>query len=160
MDTRAYLSLVVRYDRMIENKLKEISKLRSIICGTSAMQNGGDRIQTTKNPDKISSYVAKIVDMEHDVDRIIDERYEIVQEIESIPDTNMYDVLCQKYILDKEMKTIRLRGDVSLKQVKRIYYDALSVFENMYGNKYLEAKCCLEIKQNVPKTRQNVPKCP
>lgn len=140
METREYLSLVVRYDRMIENKLKEIGKLRSILCGTSAMQNSVDRIQTTKNPDKIGSYVSKIVDMEHEVDHIIDKRYAIVQEIESIPDTNMYDVLCQRYIFDKDLKTIRLRGDVSLKQVKRIYYDALDVFERMYGNKYLKNK--------------------
>lgn len=78
--------------------------------------------------------------MEREVDNIIDKRYEIVQEIESIPDTNMYDVLCQKFILDKDLKTIRLRGDISLKQVKRIYYNALAVFENMYGNKYLGDK--------------------
>lgn len=140
METREYLSLVVRYNRMIENKLKEVENLRSIIYSTSAVQSNGDRIQTSKNPDKISSYVSKIVDMEREVDNIIDKRYEIVQEIESIPDTNMYDVLCQKFILDKDLKTIRLRGDISLKQVKRIYYNALDVFENMYGNKYLGGK--------------------
>ena len=140
METREYLSLVVRYNRMIENKLKEVENLRSIIYSTSAVQSNGDRIQTSKNPDKISSYVSKIVDMEREVDNIIDKRYEIVQEIESIPDTNMYDVLCQKFILDKDLKTIRLRGDISLKQVKRIYYNALAVFENMYGNKYLGDK--------------------
>ena len=140
METREYLSLVVRYNRMIENKLKEVENLRSIIYSTSAVQSNGDRIQTSKNPDKISSYVSKIVDMEREVDNIIDKRYEIVQEIESIPDTNMYDVLCQKFILDKDLKTIRLRGDISLKQVKRIYYNALAVFENMYGNNYLGGK--------------------
>ena len=113
METREYLSLVVRYNRMIENKLKEVENLRSIIYSTSAVQSNGDRIQTSKNPDKISSYVSKIVDMEREVDNIIDKRYEIVQEIESIPDTNMYDVLCQKFILDKDLKTIRLRGDIS-----------------------------------------------
>ena len=150
METRDYLSLVVRYDRMIENKLKEISNLRSIICGTSAIQSG-DRIQTFKNPDKISSYVSKIVDMEREIDGIIDRRYEIVQEIESIPDTNMYDVLCQRFILDKDLKTIRLRGDVSLKQVKRIYYNALDAFEKMYGNKYLNRSLWVEMSQNVPK---------
>lgn len=149
METREYLSLVVRYDRMIENKLKEIKNLRSIICGTPAIQSNGDRIQTSNTSDKISSYVSKIVDMEREVDHIIDKRYEIVREIESVPDTNMYDVLCQRFILDKDLKTIRLRGDVSLKQVKRIYYKALEVFENMYGNEYLEEK-----------VSHNVLKCP
>ena len=149
METKEYLSQVRRYDRMIENKLKEIKNLREIIYGTAPVMSCGDRVQTTKDPDKICSYVSKIVDMEHEVDVMIDKRCKIVQEIESVSDTNMYDVLCQKYILGTEIKAIRLDGDFSLKQIKRIYYNALNVFETMYGGNYLSGEMSL-----------NVPKCP
>lgn len=135
METREYLSQIRRYDHMIDNKLKEIENLRSIICGTSA-RSIGERVQTSCDRDKISSAVSKIVDMENEVDALIDKRYDIVQQIESIPDVNMYDVLAKRFILGVELKAIRLDGIDSLKQVKRIFYNALDKFEGMYGNLY------------------------
>lgn len=137
METREYLSQIRRYDHMIDNKLKEIENLRSIICGTSA-RSIGERVQTSCDRDKISSAVSKIVDMENEVDALIDKRYDIVQQIESIPDVNMYDVLAKKFILGVELKAIRLDGIDSLKQVKRIFYNALDKFESMYGKSYLQ----------------------
>lgn len=144
METKAYLAQVSRFDRMIDNKLKEIWNLRQILCGTSSAMGDGERIQTTKEPDKICSYVSRIVDMEQEVDNIIDRRVEIVRQIESMPDTNMYDVLFQRYILGKDIKAIQLKDKVSLKQVKRTYYNALGEFENQYGYLYLQKG------QNVP----------
>lgn len=137
METREYLSQIRRYDHMIDNKLKEIENLRSIICGTSA-RSIGERVQTSCDRDKISSAVSKIVDMENEVDALIDKRYDIVQQIESIPDVNMYDVLAKRFILGVELKAIRLDGIDSLKQVKRIFYNALDKFESMYGKSYLQ----------------------
>ena len=120
METKEYLSQVRRYDRMVENKIKEIANLREIICGTAPMSSNTDRVQTTKDSDKICSYVSKIVDMEREVNDSIDKRKKIVQQIESIPDMNMYDVLAQKYILGVEIKAIRLDGVYSLNILVKI----------------------------------------
>ena len=145
METKEYLSQVRRYDRMVENKIREIANLREIIFGTAPMSSNTDRVQTTKDPDKICSYVSKIVDMEREVNDSIDKRKKIVQQIESIPDMNMYDVLAQKYILGIEVKAIHLEGVYSLKQTKRILYSALNLFEKMYGKEYIQDKMSLNV---------------
>lgn len=137
MTTQEYLWQIQRFERMITNKLDEIHKLRTILSGTSSIGNLTDKVQTSGNKDRIGSCVAKIVDMEKEVDVLIDKRYEIVRQIESLPDTQMYDVLAQRYVSGREMKAIRLYGVDSLRQVKRIHAKALDCFEKMYGGLYL-----------------------
>lgn len=147
MTTREYLSQVRRCDRMVANKLAEISNMRLILYGTSAVGNT-ERVQTSGNKDKICDYVSRITDMEREVDNLIDKRYDIIQQIQSIPDTNAYDALAQKYILGKEIKEIKLDGIESPKHIKRILYGAIETFEKIYGKSYLEVD---EMSLNVPK---------
>lgn len=137
MTTQEYLWQIQRFERMITNKLDEIHKLRMILSGTSSIGNLTEKVQTSGNKDRIGSSVVKIVDMENEVDELIDKRYEIVRQIESLPDTQMYDVLAQRYVSGREMKSIQLCGVDSLRQVKRIHAKALDCFEKMYGELYL-----------------------
>ncbi len=137
MTTQEYLWQIQRFERMITNKLDEIHKLRMILSGTSSIGNLTEKVQTSGNKDRIGSSVVKIVDMENEIDELIDKRYEIVRQIESLPDTQMYDVLAQRYVSGREMKSIQLCGVDSLRQVKRIHAKALDCFEKTYGELYL-----------------------
>jgi hypothetical protein len=137
LTTQEYLWQIQRFERMITNKLDEIHKLRMILSGTSSIGNLTEKVQTSGNKDRIGSSVVKIVDMENEVDELIGKRYEIVRQIESLPDTQMYDVLAQRYVSGREMKSIQLCGVDSLRQVKRIHAKALCCFEKMYGELYL-----------------------
>ena len=112
MTTQEYLWQIQRFERMITNKLDEIHKLRMILSGTSSIGNLTEKVQTSGNKDRIGSSVVKIVDMENEVDELIDKRYEIVRQIESLPDTQMYDVLAQRYVSGREMKAIQLYGEI------------------------------------------------
>lgn len=137
MTTQEYLWQIQRFERMITNKFDEIHKLRMILSGTSSIGNLTEKVQTSGNKDRIGSSVVKIVDMENEIDELIDKRYEIVRQIESLPDTQMYDVLAQRYVSGREMKSIQLCGVDSLRQVKRIHAKALDCFEKTYGELYL-----------------------
>lgn len=137
MTTKEYLGQIRRYDHMIANKLEEISRFRSMAIG-APVSTDSERVQSSGSKDKVCSYISRIVDMERSVDVIIDKRYEIVQQIEHIEDSRMYDVLAQRFILFRDLKEIELDGAESLPQVKRIYYDALVAFEEKYGNLYLK----------------------
>ena len=70
MQTKEYLNQISRMNRMINNKLTEISQLREMACSISAIKNE-ERVQSTPNFDKIGTVVSKIVDMEKEVDRLI-----------------------------------------------------------------------------------------
>ena len=72
MTTKDYLNQISRLNRMINNKLSEITQLRELSCSISAVRNE-ERVKSSFNPDKIGSTYAKIDEMEHSLDKMIDE---------------------------------------------------------------------------------------
>lgn len=137
METKEYLNQIVRYEKQIQNKLSEISRLRALASGIS-IKNDGDRVQTSSSKDKISGIVAKIVDLENELDFIIDKRSLIVSQIEKMGDTDSYDALAKVYILGKDLKVVAIESNFSYRHFLRVYNNAIQEFETLYGNEYLE----------------------
>lgn len=135
MDTKQYLSQIMKYDRMIKNKLEEIYQLRTMACNIT-VSNSGDRVQTSSDKDKIGCFVAKIADMEREVDEIIDKRYLIVKQIEDLEDVNSYDVLAQIYILGKNLKAIAIDMKIEYRHLTRLHEKALKDFDKTYKMSY------------------------
>ena len=63
MTTKEYLNQISRLNRMINNKLAEISQLRELSCSISAVSTE-ERVRSTPNVDRIGSTYAKIDEME------------------------------------------------------------------------------------------------
>lgn len=131
LGTKQYLSQIIKYDRMIKNKLEEIYQLRTMACNIT-VSNDDDRVQTSSDKDKIGCFVAKIADMEREVDEIIDKRYLIVKQIEDLEDINSYDILAQKYILGIDLKVIAIDMKITYRHFTRLYDKALKDFEKKY----------------------------
>lgn len=137
MDTKCYLNQISRIDRMIKNKLSEIYQLKTMACNVT-VSNDNERVQTSGAKDKVGAVVSKIVDMEHEVDNMIDKRCDIVAQIESMENTEFYDMLAQIYILKKELKVVAIEKKMSYSHAKRLHGQAIDEFEKMYGEKYLK----------------------
>ena len=75
MTTKDYLNQISRLNRMINNKLAEISQLRELSHSILAVKNE-ERVMVSSDPDKIGSTYAKIDEMEHNLDNMIDEYIE------------------------------------------------------------------------------------
>ena len=71
MTTKSYLGQIERLDRMIQNKLSEIYQLKTMACSVT-ISNDSERVQTSRDKDRIGSTVAKIVDLERETNNIID----------------------------------------------------------------------------------------
>lgn len=136
MTTREYLSQIRRYDKMISNKLEEISNLRYMAYGTSAPANE-ERVQSSGSNDKLGTFVCKIIDTERYVDKIVSKRWEIVHEIENMDNTDEYNILAKKYILQKTIKEIAIEEHETERHVLRLVSKSMNSFENKYGKKYL-----------------------
>lgn len=136
MTTREYLSQIRRFDKMISNKREEIYNLRAMAYGTSAPA-GGDRVQSSGDKDKLGSFVGKIIDTEQELGEMISKRFKIVQEIESLEDTDEYNVLAKKYILQKNIKEISIEEHESDRHTLRLVSRAINSFEEKYGENYL-----------------------
>lgn len=141
MTTKEYLSQISRLDRMIKNKLTELSQLKELLCGLSAIPNE-ERVQTTPNFDKIGAAYCKIEEMEENIDKLIDEyvdkKDKIIAQIDSMEDETHYSILFSRYIEKKTFEKIATDMHYSFRNTTRLHGKALQAFEKKYGELYLE----------------------
>lgn len=143
METKQYLSQISRLDRMIKNKISEISQLRELLMSVSAV-SVDEKVQTSPNFDKIGSSFCKISEMEDNLNLLIDEyvkkKNEIISQIESIEDEISYEILFARYIEKKTFERIATDINYSFRNTTRLHGKALKLFEQQYGKIYLENK--------------------
>lgn len=141
MTTKDYLNQISRLNRMINNKLAEVSQLRELFRSISAVKNE-ERVMSSSDPDKIGSTYAKIDEMEHNLDNMIDEYIEkkdlIIGQIDGIENENYYNILFSRYIEKKTFEVIATEMKYSWRQIIRLHGKALKSFEEKYGNTYLK----------------------
>ena len=140
MTTKQYLNQIARINRMINNKLAEIYQLKTMVCSISVSANE-DKVQSSSDKDKLGSAVAKIVDLENEINKAIDiyvdKTEQIVSQIDSIKDIMEYQVLFSRYIEYKTFEQIAEDNDYSVRQILRIHGNALVEFEKKFGQEYL-----------------------
>lgn len=140
MKTKDYLSQVSRLNKMINNKLSEISQLRELSVSISAIGND-EKVQTSPNFDKIGTAVAKIDEMENNLDKMIDEylvkRERIIAQIDTMEEESVYQILFSRYIEKKTFEKIATEMEYSWRQIVRLHGKALQQFEKKYGEEYL-----------------------
>ena len=139
MDTKTYLQQISRLDRMINNKLSEISQLRELAMSVSAVKNE-ERVQNTPNFDKIGTAYCKIEEMEEKLDKLIDEYVDkknlIISQIDGIENETYHEILFARYIERKTFEKIADEMTYSFRNVTRLHGRALQEFEKKYGNLY------------------------
>lgn len=141
MTTKDYLNQISRLNRMINNKLTEITQLRELSYSISAI-GSEEKVKSSSDPDKIGSTYAKIDEMERNLDKMIDKYIEkknlIIGQIESIEDEDCYNILFSRYIEKKTFEAIATEMKYSWRQIIRLHGKALKTFEEKYGNTYLK----------------------
>ena len=109
-----YLDQIEKLNAMIENKMVEVEQWRDIALGVTS---GGEsvlievkgkkelhnmeKVQSSGSPSKMADAVARIVDLQAEingmVDKLIEKKQEIIRTIEMLNATE-YDVLHKRYI--------------------------------------------------------------
>lgn len=140
MDTKQYLNQISRLDIMIKNKITELSSLREMCYGLSAISNE-ERVQSTPNHDKIGTTISKLDELERSIDSLVDEfvdkRSKIISQIDTMEDEAVYNVLFARYIEKKTFEKISTEMNYSFRQTTRLHGKAIKEFEKKYGNEYL-----------------------
>ena len=140
MKTKDYLSQVSRLNKMINNKLSEISQLRELSVSISAIGND-EKVQTSPNFDKIGTAIAKIDELENNLDKMIDEylvkRERLIAQIDTMEEESVYQILFSRYIEKKTFEKIATEMEYSWRQIVRLHGKALQQFEKKYGEEYM-----------------------
>jgi SMC interacting uncharacterized protein involved in chromosome segregation len=141
LETKQYLGQISRLDRMIKNKMTELSQYRDLIYGLSAVVNE-ERVQTSPDFDKMSGKVDKILKMESKIDNLIDEYVDkknlIISQIDSMENEIYYEILFARYIEKKTFERIATDINYSFRNTTRLHGKALRIFEEKYGKFYLK----------------------
>lgn len=124
---KSRLRLVGKIDRLINNKLREIDRLKEI--ATSVSNPLSPNLAKSGNNDKIATIITKIIDYQEDVaaqiDYYIDLKKQIVAEIESIESVEAMQLLYLKYIDGKTWKEIEIDMQISRAWMFRLHGIAL-----------------------------------
>ena len=141
METKQYLNQIERLEKQIQNKLSEIYQLKTMACSVT-VSNENDRVQTSPDKDRLGSTVAKLVDLEEETNRLVDEfvdkRNHIIRQIDSMENVDYYHILSLRYVSKNTFEGIADKTGWSIRQVFKLHGRALQEFEKLYGGEYLK----------------------
>lgn len=128
MNPKEYLSQVRKYDRLINNKLETIASLRSLVTSVT-IELKSDVVQSSGTKDKMASAVERIIDLEREIDRDIDQlvnlKREVMSVIDKIGDPVLIDILYKRYFRYEKWEEIAIEMNYSYRQVTRLHGQAL-----------------------------------
>ena len=140
MTTKEYLQQIGKLNKMINNKMIELAQMKEMAYSIKAVGTD-ERVMSSSDPDKTGCAYAKIEEMEEKIngmiDNYVDTKEKIINQIESIEDENLYNILFLKYIAKKRYEDIAVEIDKSWRQTIRLHGTALKKFEEKYGKQYL-----------------------
>lgn len=133
MKAKDYLQQLQKLDKLIENKLIEKRQWECIATNTT-VPLGRERVQSSGNPQKVADAVCSYTDLESEItaciDRLVDQRKEIISTIEML-EVAEYDLLHKIYVqyltlqdaataLDKSYTWVTTMHGTALKHIQRI----------------------------------------
>ena len=133
MTAKEYLRQYRDADDAINAKLDQIHRLRELATKTTTAMSPA-RVQSSGEPDKLAGIIARIVDMEREVDECIDGLRSIKREVEDaiaqVPDGSQRKVLTLRYINGLRWEEIAVRLNYHYRWVLELHGRGLQAVEN------------------------------
>ncbi len=128
MNVKQYLSQAYRIDQRINSKLEQIMSLRELATKATSTLNDTP-VSGTRNVQSMEGIIAKMVDLEteinQDIDTLVDLKREIVSLIKQIQNTEHHTLLELRYLCFKTWEQIAVDMGYSLQHIFRIHEKAL-----------------------------------
>ena len=138
MTADEFLKQIERADKLISNKLYEVQRLRLLAVSTT-VPTDREAIQTSGVSDKVGNIVAKIVDLESEINDLIDEYVDLQREciwvIESLKNSLQYTVLHKHYVQYKSFAEIAEEEHYSYDGIMKVKRKALEQVEEILKEK-------------------------
>ena len=132
MTAKEYLEQARYLDMRIDSKLEQVSALNGLAEKCTAVMTGMPH-NPSKNTSQMADTIAKIIDMENeinsDIDRLVDLKNEIAEIINSVPNSEYRTVLEKRYLCFKHWEAIAVEMGCSVRSVFRIHDNALNILK-------------------------------
>lgn len=132
MEAKAYLEKARNINLQIDSKLEQVYALRQLATKASSALSPVPP-SGTPNPHRLEETIARMMDMEHEVDEAIDGLVElkadIMKAISRVPDDRERVVLELRYLAFRDWAAIAETLGLHVRQVYRLHEDALKNIE-------------------------------
>jgi len=136
LTAKEYLLQIARAERHIRMLQREQDDLHHELY-PGGMDYSGDRVQTTHDPDKFGSVIAKIDATERrivaEIDRLVDAKERITKQILAMPNARTAEILHCRYVLLMKWEEIAVKTNTDLRWVYRLHGQGLSEFARQYS---------------------------
>ena len=128
MDAKEYLSQAYRIDQRINSKLEQVMSLRSLLGKATGTLTGAPKA-ATPNPYSMEDTIAKMVDLENeinsDIDTLVDLKAEIMRCIKRVDNPEYQTLLELRYLCFKRWEEIAVELGYTQRHLLRIHDLAL-----------------------------------
>lgn len=137
IDSKKYLQQIRLYDSHINTKLEERDRIKARLTQITPTLKQ-DVVTGGGNQDKLSEAVAKLVDLEAEIDREVDcfvsARNEVTKTIDKVDNAKLHKVLNLRYVEFKTWEQIACDMGISYQWVCKLHGIALQAVEKILKN--------------------------
>lgn len=138
MTAQEYLEQVKVKEAVIKNLERDRTNLVAMMYSMGGA-GSGDRVQSSKDPDKFGTLYGKIDEKEreivNEISKLIDFKLKVSSEINNMKDGRYIELLHRRYIEHESWNAISIDMQYSLKHITKLHRRALQEFEEQFLRK-------------------------
>ena len=128
MTAKEYLNQAYWLDRRINSKLEQLTSLRAIATKTTSVM-GGELVSHSRNVHSMEDVIAKIADMQAeinaDIDHLVDLKKEIMQVIKAVQNPEHQTLLELRYLCFRSWEYVAEELGYNVRHVYRLHDEAV-----------------------------------
>ena len=128
---KEYLLSIKRYDTIIDANQREIDALYALITRVTPVLKT-DVVSGSGNQDKIGNAIAKITDLQNelnrDIDHFVDLKREAAAKLGKVTRAEYYEILHKRYFEYQSLEQIAVSMNYTYRWIRRLHGRALNVF--------------------------------
>lgn len=138
MTAQEYLEQVEVKEAVIKNLERDRTNLVAMMYSMGGA-GSGERVQSSKDPDKFGTLYGKIDEKEreivNEISKLIDFKLKVSSEINNMKDGRYIELLHRRYIEHESWNAISIDMQYSLKHITKLHRRALQEFEEQFLRK-------------------------
>lgn len=139
MKAKEYLQQLQRLDTMINQKIKELGGLRLMSQSIGGIDYSKERVQSSPSGDApFVKPVLRMIELEQEInaeiDRFVDEKHEIINQIQALQNPKHIDILYKHYVEFKRLEIVAVEMNFTYQYIVELHGTALKEFQLTHEN--------------------------
>lgn len=139
MRAKEYLQQLRRLDTVIDQKIKELDDLKVKSTCIGGIDYSKERVQSSPSGDApFVKPVLRMIELEQEInaeiDRFVDEKHEIINQIQALQNPKHIDILYKHYVEFKRLEIVAVEMNFTYQYIVELHGTALKEFQLTHEN--------------------------